>query len=194
MSAAALDAYGWRIAFLIGATTLPLGLWLRSSLPEALHVPEAGRARTHASGSRLRIASANARVLILGLFILASGTIITYVTNYMTTYAEDTLQQSLAQSPNINRITLSSEFASVIRRDRVGVRGGDRALRANDALPLCFPHRNHSNPHRFTGSGHCHCSVTSSRYGGGKQGRCYHDDDSSHAAFEFRDEMRPLRQ
>jgi len=29
--------------------------------------------------------------LILGLFILASGTIITYLTNYMTTYAENTL-------------------------------------------------------------------------------------------------------
>ncbi len=89
MSGAALDAYGWRIAFLIGATTLPFGLWLRSRLPETLHVPEAGSART--SGGRLRIASANARVLILGLLILASGTIITYVTNYMTTYAEDTL-------------------------------------------------------------------------------------------------------
>ncbi len=28
----------------------------------------------------------------------------------------------------------------------------------------------------------------------GKQGRCYRDDDHSHAAFEFWNEMRPLRQ
>jgi MFS transporter, MHS family, citrate/tricarballylate:H+ symporter len=90
MSRSALDAYGFRIAFLIGATTLPLGLWLRSSLPETLHVPEVGPARTHASDGR-RIARANARILILGLLILASGTIITYVTNYMTTFAEHTL-------------------------------------------------------------------------------------------------------
>jgi len=31
---AAVDAYGWRIAFLIGAITVPFGLWLRSSLPK----------------------------------------------------------------------------------------------------------------------------------------------------------------
>jgi len=31
------------------------------------------------------------RVMILGLLILASGTIITYVTQYMTTYADSTL-------------------------------------------------------------------------------------------------------
>jgi MFS transporter, MHS family, citrate/tricarballylate:H+ symporter len=89
MSRAALDAYGFRIAFLIGATTLPVGLWLRSSLPETLHVPEVGQG-TYASDGR-RIARANARILILGLLILASGTIITYVTNYMTTFAEHTL-------------------------------------------------------------------------------------------------------
>ncbi len=90
MSRSALDAYGFRIAFLIGATTLPLGLWLRSSLPETLHVPEVGPVRTYASGGR-RSARANARILILGLLILASGTIITYVTDYMTTFAEHTL-------------------------------------------------------------------------------------------------------
>jgi MFS transporter, MHS family, citrate/tricarballylate:H+ symporter len=89
MSHRALDAYGFRIAFLIGATTLPVGLWLRSSLPETLHVPEVGQG-TYASDGR-RIARANARLLILGLLILASGTIITYVTNYMTTFAEHTL-------------------------------------------------------------------------------------------------------
>ena len=90
MSRSALDAYGFRIAFLIGATTLPLGLWLRSSLPETLHVPEVAPVRTYASGGP-RSARANARILILGLLILASGTIITYVTDYMTTFAEHTL-------------------------------------------------------------------------------------------------------
>src|SRR6201999_2885186 len=34
---------------------------------------------------------ANLRIIILGLLILASGTIITYVTQYMTTYAANTL-------------------------------------------------------------------------------------------------------
>ncbi len=91
MSGPALDLYGWRIAFLIGAVTLPFGLWLRLGLPETLHLRETGTAATQGAATRIAVVRVNARVMILGLFILASGTIITYVTNYMTTYAENTL-------------------------------------------------------------------------------------------------------
>jgi MFS transporter, MHS family, citrate/tricarballylate:H+ symporter len=91
MSAAALDAYGWRIAFLLGAATLPFGLWLRGSLPETLHLAETATSVVQPIGGRLGAVRANARLLMLGMLILASGTIITYVTEYMTTYAEDTL-------------------------------------------------------------------------------------------------------
>ena len=38
---AALEAYGWRIAFLLGAAVVPFGFWLRSRLPETLPVPVA---------------------------------------------------------------------------------------------------------------------------------------------------------
>src|ERR1700722_454725 len=48
MPAASLDAYGWRIAFLLGAITVPFGLWLRSSLPETLHTAAAAPAATGA--------------------------------------------------------------------------------------------------------------------------------------------------
>ena len=92
MSSAALDSYGWRIAFLIGAITLPFGLWVRSGMPETLHLgepaPAAGGSAVAAKTVRVRDYS---RLIILGLLILASGTIITYVTDYMTTYAENTL-------------------------------------------------------------------------------------------------------
>jgi MFS transporter, MHS family, citrate/tricarballylate:H+ symporter len=89
MSSEALDSYGWRIAFLIGAVTLPFGLWMRSGLPETLHLRETDAAMP--AGNSLGALRANLRVMILGLCILASGTIITYVTEYMTTYAENTL-------------------------------------------------------------------------------------------------------
>ncbi len=46
-----------------------------------------GADRRQAAG----VVRANARIIVLGLLILASGTIITYVTQYMTTYAENTL-------------------------------------------------------------------------------------------------------
>jgi len=90
MSSASLDSYGWRIAFLLGALTLPFGLWIRRGLPETVHLKEEG-AVTAPSTKPLDIIRANARLLILGLLILASGTISTYVTQYMTTFAEDTL-------------------------------------------------------------------------------------------------------
>jgi MFS family permease len=92
MSSAALDSYGWRIAFLIGAITLPFGLWVRSGMPETLHLsepaPAAGDRAVAVKTVRVR---GHSRLIILGLLILASGTIITYVTDYMTTYAENTL-------------------------------------------------------------------------------------------------------
>ena len=78
--------------FCIGAACLPFGLWLRAGLPETMHLT---RDRDgHGKGAqptRLGAIRANARVIVLGLLILASGTIITYVTQYMTTYAENTL-------------------------------------------------------------------------------------------------------
>jgi len=74
---------------------LPFGLWMRSGLPETIHLPEAG---TNAPAARIGVGviRANARLMILGLLILASGTINTYVTDYMTTYAQDTLHVSSA--------------------------------------------------------------------------------------------------
>jgi MHS family citrate/tricarballylate:H+ symporter-like MFS transporter len=91
MDSAALDAYGWRIAFLLGAICLPFGLWMRSGLPETVHGAETDAAWMQAARKPIGVIRANARIIILALLILASGTINTYVTQYMTTYAENTL-------------------------------------------------------------------------------------------------------
>jgi MFS family permease len=87
MEAEALDAYGWRIAFLIGAACLPFGLWMRRTLPETIPQGGKGAERT----SHLTLARRHSRVIGLAVMILASGTIATYVTQYMTTYAQNTL-------------------------------------------------------------------------------------------------------
>ena len=87
MAPEALESYGWRIAFLIGAACLPFGLWMRSSLPETIPQGDAsGETSSHFTLARRHI-----RVIMLALLILASGTIATYVTQYMTTYAQNTL-------------------------------------------------------------------------------------------------------
>jgi MFS transporter, MHS family, citrate/tricarballylate:H+ symporter len=90
MTPAGLEAYGWRIAFLIGALALPFGLWMRRALPETIPQGESGAMQPEASG-HFTLARRYAGVIGLALMILASGTISTYVTQYMTTYAQNTL-------------------------------------------------------------------------------------------------------
>ncbi|MGA7803475.1 MFS transporter [Bradyrhizobium sp.] len=90
MTADALQSYGWRIAFLIGAACLPFGLWMRSTLPETIRHPSDPGPPGEGSG-HLATARRYARLIALALMILASGTIATYVTQYMTTYAQNTL-------------------------------------------------------------------------------------------------------
>jgi MFS family permease len=93
LSPAALDGYGWRIAFLLGAATLPYGLWIRRGLPETLHRPEAGKG-PEASGTRLQLAGANLRILALGVMVLGAATISNYTFNYMATYAQSALHMA----------------------------------------------------------------------------------------------------
>ncbi len=83
----ALDAWGWRIAFGLGGLILPVGLYLRRNLPETLHHPEAA-SEHQPLGIGLRD---HGRILSLGLALIASSTVSTYILTYMTTYAKETL-------------------------------------------------------------------------------------------------------
>jgi MHS family citrate/tricarballylate:H+ symporter-like MFS transporter len=79
-----LETFGWRVAFLLGATIVPFGLMLRRSLPETLYAAEDAKRERVALRPYISVA-------ILGGLLLASGTIGTYVASYMTTYAISTL-------------------------------------------------------------------------------------------------------
>jgi len=94
MPPAALDVYGWRIAFLLGASAVPFGLWLRSNLPETLHAPESATAAPEPHISRWQLARAHWRIMLLGLIVLASQTIAWYVFTYIVTFAQATLHMS----------------------------------------------------------------------------------------------------
>ncbi len=89
----ALDAYGWRIAFLLGAITLPFGLWIRRTLPETLHAPDPTDGASETT-SRMGLAKESRRIIVLALASLAAGTIATYVFDYMTTFAQHTLHMA----------------------------------------------------------------------------------------------------
>jgi len=91
MSAHALDLYGWRVAFLLGAVTLPFGIWIRRSLPETIHAHEAPAPVHRVHTSVLATVRANGRILSLAFVVIASGTIGTYIGNYLVTFAQNTL-------------------------------------------------------------------------------------------------------
>jgi MFS family permease len=80
-----LDAYGWRIALLLGVLIVPIGLIIRSRLPETLRMAEAQAAREPGGQSPWR-------VFFVGLMVVGAGTIAGYGLTYLATYAQDTLK------------------------------------------------------------------------------------------------------
>lgn len=98
MSDTELSAYGWRIAMALGVTIVPVALWVRSSLPETLH--RADTAVIAHDGFRSYL-----RPIVCGLIIIGSGTIGTYIFQYMATYGQNTLHLSTS-------ISMAGEFAN----------------------------------------------------------------------------------
>src|SRR5690348_1770769 len=88
LSGPLLDAWGWRIAFLIGASIVPFGLALRRTLEETLP-PEAKQPPPPGSLRPLLLTAG------AGMMILGAGTISNYTLGYLTTYAQDTLHMAV---------------------------------------------------------------------------------------------------
>ena len=88
MSPAVLDAWGWRLAFLLGALIVPFGLIIRSNLPETFEVHSREAASSRPSGSVVRL-------FVLGVLMLGASTIAYYGIEYINTYAQDTLHMSV---------------------------------------------------------------------------------------------------
>ncbi|MEA2998169.1 MAG: hypothetical protein QOK17_2 [Sphingomonadales bacterium] len=86
LAPAQLDAWGWRIAFLLGAIIVPFGLALRRTLDETLP-PEAA---VNAPNVRPFLVTAGA-----GMVILGAATIANYTLQYITTYAQTTLHMAV---------------------------------------------------------------------------------------------------
>jgi MFS family permease len=85
LSPTALDSYGWRIAFLLGAAIVPFGLLARRTLAETLDMEAAQERKAPVKLGRYL------PVAVFGIVLLASSTISNYALDYMTTYANHTL-------------------------------------------------------------------------------------------------------
>ena len=92
LDAATLDAWGWRVALLLGAMIVPVGLILRRTLDETLPagVPLPGSSRSPGSTAP----TGYGRTVFLGLILLSTATTTNYLLEFMTTYASFTLGMS----------------------------------------------------------------------------------------------------
>jgi len=119
LSPADLDVYGWRVALLLGVLIVPIGLRIRSRLPETLETAVAQAA--HEPGVQ-----SPWRVFFVGLMAVGAGTIAGYGLTYLATYAQDTLKLG-AQLAFVTTIAqglgyLSSAYAGGSLGDRLGHR------------------------------------------------------------------------
>ena len=87
---AQLDAWGWRVAQLLGVCVIPFAFVLRRTLSETLTVSTADPGNTSAKGY--------IGVFFLGVVMLSAATTNNYVLEYMTTYASNTLGMPAAIS------------------------------------------------------------------------------------------------
>lgn len=120
LSEPALESFGWRIAFLLGAIILPIGLIIRGSLPETLHGDGAAK---DTGGDTWR---QHFSTIIAGFGILGGSTIGFYVLAYLTTYASQFLHMraniSFAATAIFGIANIISSPLSGIVSDRIGRR------------------------------------------------------------------------
>jgi MFS family permease len=114
-----LDAYGWRVALLVGVLVVPIGLLIRRRLPETLEKALAQEAHEPGGPSPWR-------VFFVGLMVVGAGTIAGYGLTYLATYAQDTLKLG-AQLAFVTTIAqglgyLSCAYAAGWLGDRLGHR------------------------------------------------------------------------
>lgn len=85
---AALEAWGWRIAFAVGLVIVPVGVYVRRHIPETID----GAAVHGSAGAVLKeLFSSHLRTVILGVLTIVGGTVSYFVSTYMTSYAIATL-------------------------------------------------------------------------------------------------------
>jgi len=89
LTANQLEAWGWRLAFLLGAGIVPFGLRLRRTLVETLPPQTQTEAPPEALPKPLLFLAG------AGLLIIAGGTISNYTLEYLTTYAQATLHMAV---------------------------------------------------------------------------------------------------
>jgi MFS family permease len=100
LTAQQMADWGWRLPFAISTLLVPVALWLRFQMPETLAsrdgaVPADSPRAAHPYYTRLPWRS---REVLLGIWVIAGGTVSTYIGSYMATYGATVLHLPPADS------------------------------------------------------------------------------------------------
>ncbi len=125
MTEAQLGTIGWRIALMLGVLIVPVALLMRGSLPET-HQPAAARATGAVPFGRY------ARVVLLGIVLIASSTSGGYIFRYMATYGQASLHLSGA-------VAFAGQTANTAVAVVVGVFGGWLSDRVGRRPAMIWP-------------------------------------------------------
>ncbi len=124
LSAASMEAWGWRVPFLFGLLIGPVGLYLRRNMEEP------PRRATLYNSSRAVLGSLfshHAGLIVTGILAFVGGTVSVYVIgDYMTAYAQNTLSLPLTVGLTVTIISgIVLAFGSILGgwlSDRLGRR------------------------------------------------------------------------
>ena len=110
LSRDSLDSWGWRVPFFLGIAIVPVGILIRSHLPETAGEGEdPNAARSSMDVLRLLVVEHGPR-LFLTLLVIMAATVSFYIGANMPTYAQSSLKFSKAASDGV---TLALGFASL---------------------------------------------------------------------------------
>lgn len=120
MSAQHVVDYGWRIALLLGALVLPVGLYLRRRLPETIECVEPDQFEDHARNMT--------RVLLTGFLLIASNSVTLYTIQFIGTYSMTMLHVSPVDAFLVTSIVGASLFGFALIGGRLSDYIGRRPL------------------------------------------------------------------
>ena len=153
LSKPALADWGWRVPFLLGILIVPVGMIIRSHLPETAGEGEDPAAADSTAEVLRRLIGEHGGRLLLTLLVIMAATVSFYIGANMPTFAESTLKLP----PEISSIvTLVLGAASIVftlfggwLADRIGRRPVmivPRALIVLVAIPAFYLIVHHANP------------------------------------------------
>jgi MFS family permease len=88
---AAMAAWGWRVMVLLGLTVVPVGLVIRSHLPETAGAAKSAAAADSTWGVVRRLVRDHGRLLALTFLVIAASTVSNAIGTNMPVYAQATL-------------------------------------------------------------------------------------------------------